>query len=91
MSKKASKKPSDSLEDFLKREHSVNRGGVPCLVCSNPEILEETRRFRKALAEGETNLPWSVFWKFRLKGELGWNGSYSALMGHVRNHEPKEA
>jgi hypothetical protein len=87
------KEPDIPLSKFLRKlaaDPTIrNRAGPRCWVCKEPLIAAEVLKFFK-LKKGDNSdakeVSWSIFCQLHLRGQMGWRGTYSSLMGHVRNH-----
>lgn len=86
------KEPKVPLSKLLKKiaaDPNRPKSGTKCFVCSEPLVAAEVNKFDSLRRSGDPSakmVSWATFWRLHLRGQMEWNGTYSALMGHVRNH-----
>ena len=87
------KEPQIPLAKLLKQITSdpANRrkSGPACGACKEKLISVEIEKFYKMKRRNDPTargVSWVTFCRLHLRGQMGWGGTYSALMSHVRNH-----
>ncbi len=78
----AKSKSALSAKDWIAKATPDRRR--QCWACSDAAVRSAIAEFAAAKSSGATTISWMQFWREYLCKVLGWKGSDSATMNHVR-------